>query len=316
MGDKTEAMGNQHTCDQNQHVTQTIPAPAPPESSRNKSIQEAMDKDLDGIADGYDHTKDFKENLKLCDPTKDYTKKDELGKGQFGTVYRVVHKQSKIEYAMKEIIVSKSDQKSLQREMAIALSVDHEYLLEMKDCYKHTNNHRLEVLSVILPIMERSAADQMPDLMTWLCARGEDIHGEEGGLVTELEGAKITHHVGLAMKYLHDNLESIHRGLKPENVLVGPDGIDALKVCDYGLARHVDVFALGVILYSAMVMMPPFTDHKGAASNNPIFNSVPANFSAQPWRRISKPCKDLCAKMLAHDATQRCTMDEVLAHPW
>merc|ERR1712166_234813 len=352
MGDKTEAMGNQHTCDQNQHVTQTIPAPAPPESSRNKSIQEAMDKDLDGIADGYDHTKDFKENLKLCDPTKDYTKKDELGKGQFGTVYRVVHKQSKIEYAMKEIIVSKSDQKSLQREMAIALSVDHEYLLEMKDCYKHTNNHRLEVLSVILPIMERSAANQMPDLMTWLCARGEDIHGEEGGLVTELEGAKITHHVGLAMKYLHDNLESIHRDLKPENVLVGPDGIDALKVCDYGLARHVDpnseagktmghgtpgymaremilgsghrgdydakvdVFALGVILYSAMVMMPPFTDHKGAASNNPIFNSVPANFSAQPWRRISKPCKDLCAKMLAHDATQRCTMDEVLAHPW
>jgi len=103
MGDKTKAMGNQPTCDQNQHVTQTIPAPAPPESSRNKSIQEAMDKDLDGIADGYDHTKDFKENLKLCDPTKDYTKKDELGKGQFGTVYRVVHKQSKIEYAMKEI---------------------------------------------------------------------------------------------------------------------------------------------------------------------------------------------------------------------
>ena len=28
---------------------------------------------------------------------------DELGRGQFGTVYRVVDKQSKIEYAMKEI---------------------------------------------------------------------------------------------------------------------------------------------------------------------------------------------------------------------
>jgi len=237
-------------------------------------------------------------------------------------------------------VVSKTDQKSLQREMAIALSVDHEYLLEMKDCYMHTNNHRAEVLSVILPIMPRSAAGQEPDLMTWLFTRGE-----EGGLVTELEGAKITHHVGLAMKYLHDNLESIHRDLKPENVLVGPDGIDALKVCDYGLARHVDpnseagktmgsgtpgymaremmlglghrgdydakvdVFALGVILYSAMVMMPPFTDHQ-------IFQSVPANFSGPPWARVSKACKNLCAKMLAHDATQRCTMDEVLAHPW
>jgi len=249
-------------------------------------------------------------------------------------------------------VVSKTDQKSLQREMAIALSVDHEYLLEMKDCYMHTNNHRAEVLSVILPIMPRSAAGQEPDLMTWLFTRGE-----EGGLVTELEGAKITHHVGLAMKYLHDNLESIHRDLKPENVLVGPDGIDALKVCDYGLARHVDpnsdagktmghgtpgymaremllgsghrgdydakvdVFALGVILYSAMSMEPPFCafDPKTRAmgpSNTPIQNSVPADFSGRPWGRVSKACKNLCAKMLAHDATQRCTMDEVLAHPW
>ena len=71
-------MGNQpSTTDirSNQHVTQTIPGPAPPEMSRNRPSQEALDADLDGIAADYDPTKDYKENLKLSDPTKDYTKK-------------------------------------------------------------------------------------------------------------------------------------------------------------------------------------------------------------------------------------------------
>ena len=61
----------------------------------------------------------------------------------------------------------------------------------MKDCYKHTNYRKVEVLSVILPNMPRTVAGQEPDLMTWLMNHGD---------VTELEGAKITHHVALAMK--------------------------------------------------------------------------------------------------------------------
>ena len=63
--------------------------------------------------------------------------------------------------------------------------------LEMIECYMHTNYRKVEVLSVIQPIMPRTVAGQEPDLLTWL-----NNHGD----VTELEGAKITHHVALAMK--------------------------------------------------------------------------------------------------------------------
>ena len=38
----------------------------------------------------------------------------------------------------------------------------------MKDYYKHMNDYRNEVLSVILSIMPRAVAGQEPDLMTWL----------------------------------------------------------------------------------------------------------------------------------------------------
>ena len=88
------------------------------------------------------------------------------------------------------------------------------------------------------------------------------------------------------------------------------------------------MFALGVVLYSAMVLNPPFGDQ------TPIGRAEPADFTAPEWRQISKSCKDLCQKcvaeffwmvgslifgccrMLEHDPAKRLNINEVLDHPW
>jgi len=323
-------MGNQPTPE-----TRTIPAPAPAEASRAE-MQQAMDADVARVDGSYDPNADFKKDLRERNPLDDYTKMELLGEGQFGKVYKIQDKKTKALYAMKEINVRKTEPKTLQREMAVALGVDHPYLMPMEACYQYRNT-----LSAILPIMPRRAEytkNEEPDLMSYLNRDG-------GTPLSEPEGAKLIHHVASAMKYLHEEMHTYHRDLKPENVLVGPAGLDGLKVTDYGLARFVDpsstaemtmnqgtagymaremmlgigdshydgkvdVFSLGVVLYCAMVYEQPFEP------DSLIRRAVPADFSAPAWGKISRACKDLCQKMLLHDPAQRIDINAVLAHPF
>merc|ERR1712166_988912 len=324
-----KTMGNQPAAE-----TRTIAAPAPAETNRDE-MQQAMDADVTRVGGAYDPDVDFKKNLRLRNPMLDYTKMELLGQGAFGAVYKIQDKKTKVLYAMKEINVQRTDPAILQREMAVALGVNHEYLLPMEACYQHKN-----ILSAILPIMRRPAnsPNDEPDMMSYLLNKGAGC--------SELEGAKVTHHVASAMKYLHEELNTYHRDLKPDNVLVGPAGLDGLKVTDYGLARFVDpnsaagltlgkgtngymaremmegigdrhydgkvdVFSLGVVLYSAMVLTQPF-----GQTQTLIGRAEPADFTAPEWRQISRSCKDLCQKMLEHDPAKRLNINEVLDHPW
>jgi len=312
MGNQNPAtMGNQPAAE-----TRTIPAPAPAEASRAE-MQQAMDADVARVDGSYDPNTDYKKNLRLRNPMDDYTKMELLGQGAFGAVYKIQDKKTKVLYAMKEINVQRTDPAILQREMAVALGVDHPYLLPMEACYQYKN-----ILSAILPIMPRPAEtpNDEPDMMSYLLNKGSGC--------SEHEGATVMHHVASAMKYLHEEMNTYHRDLKPDNVLVGPAGLDGLKVTDYGLARFVDpnstagltlgkgtagymaremmpgigdghydgkvdVFALGVVLYSAMVLDPPF------GSQTPIGRSEPADFSGPEWSKVSRACKDLCQKCVA-----------------
>merc|ERR1712086_726008 len=247
MGAHPKTMGNQPAAE-----TRTIAAPAPAETNRDE-MQQAMDADVTRVGGAYDPDVDFKKNLRLRNPMLDYTKMELLGQGAFGAVYKIQDKKTRVLYAMKEINVQRTD-----------------------------------------------PPNDEPDMMSYLLNKGAGC--------SELEGAKVTHHVASAMKYLHEELNTYHRDLKPDNVLVGPAGLDGLKVTDYGLARFVDpnstagltlgkgtngymaremmpgigdghydgkvdVFALGVVLYSAMVLNPPFGDQ------TPIGRAEPADFT-------------------------------------
>ncbi|KAK2600004.1 serine/threonine protein kinase [Conoideocrella luteorostrata] len=130
-----------------------------------------------------------------------YSKKDKLGSGNFGEVYRCTEKSARKQFAVK--VFSKSGRKvelsegSLQAEVGIPMSVIE--LAPTGDLFHYLGAERYMSKGKARRIFE-----QLP----------QDI------------------------KYLHER-DIVHRDIKPENILVMSDDLH-VKVADFGLAKILD----------------------------------------------------------------------------
>ena len=68
-------------------------------------------------------------------------------------------------------------------------------------------------------------------------------------------------HLSSALYYLHSD-RILHRDLKPQNVLIGTDGI--AKLCDFGFARSMDIrtYLLTSVKGTPLYMAPELIEHK------------------------------------------------------
>ncbi|KAL5523707.1 WIS1 [Sanghuangporus baumii] len=143
---------------------------------------------------------------------------EELGHGNYGTVKKVLHKPTNVLMAMKEIRLELDDAK---------LSA---ILMELDILHRAISNEIVEfygaffIESCVYYCMEFMDAGSVDALQA--AGIPEDVL------------ARITHSMVRGLKFLKDELQIIHRDVKPTNVLVNRKG--QVKLCDFGVSGQLE----------------------------------------------------------------------------
>ncbi|KAG8933816.1 hypothetical protein FRC02_011138 [Tulasnella sp. 418] len=246
-----------------------------------------------------------------------YTLGRVIGEGAYGKVRIGTHRLTSTRVAMKQI--PKAMTASLTREI-----------------HHHRRLHHPNVTQ----LYEVIATENYIWLVTELCSGGElyDYLVEKGRL-SESETRIMFGELCLAVDYVHKN-DVVHRDLKLENVLL--DERCHVKLGDFGFTREfeqgrmletfcgttgyaapemllckkysgqeVDVWSLGIILYTLLVGTLPFDDDDEQLMKEKI---VAGEYEDPDW--LSFEARDLIRNILQQDPAKRLTIPQILAHPW
>ncbi|NXG58814.1 STK36 kinase, partial [Hemiprocne comata] len=245
-----------------------------------------------------------------------------IGEGSFGRVYKGRRKHSAQVVALKfipKVGQSEKELKNLQREIEIMRGLHHPNIIQMLDTFETDK----EVVVV---------ADY---------AEGElfQILEDDGSLPEDQQVQTIAAQLVSALYYLHSH-RILHRDMKPQNILLGKDGV--VKLCDFGFARAMsihtmvltsikgtplymspelvreqpydhkaDLWSMGCILYELFVGTPPFY-------TSSIFQLIRL-IVREPIKwptAISPVFKSFLQGLLMKDPRQRLSWPELLSHPF
>lgn len=254
-----------------------------------------------------------------------------LGKGGFAKCYLVKeyneHGSDSQQYAAKIIdkksLTKPKTKQKLGTEIKIHQSMKHEHIVDFKKFFEDRSS-----VYIILEVCH--------------CKSMMELH-KSRKRITELETKYLLIQLLHAVKYMHEN-RVIHRDLKLGNIFLDQDM--QVKIGDFGLAAQlehdeerkrticgtpnyiapeilsssmrghsyeVDVWSIGVILYTLIIGKPPFE----TASVKTTYSKIKAtSYSFPPNVPISVEAKDLIGRILTRDPTKRPTIDQIFQHPF
>ncbi|CAD8052323.1 unnamed protein product [Paramecium primaurelia] len=250
-----------------------------------------------------------------------------IGKGGFGKVWRVEMKQTKKEFALKEMIkakiISKRSVNSVMNEKFLLEHLRHPFIVNMHFAFQDKEN-----LYLVLDLL-----------------RGGDLRFHIGKLkrFTEDQAKFFACCMLLALQYLHSN-GIIHRDLKPENLVFDKDGF--LHLTDLGVARldkdsiandtsgtpgymapevmcrmehsyPVDYYALGVILYEILIGKRPYNGKNRQEIREQILAKQVS--IKEGTSNISSKAIDFINRLLIRKPQQRLGfggIEEIIHHSW
>jgi polo-like kinase 1 len=255
---------------------------------------------------------------------KKYLRGKFLGKGGFAKCYEFTNLETKRVSAAKVIAktsLTKSRAKQkLMSEIKIHRSLHHNHIVGFEHFFEDAEN-----VYILLELCQNQSLNE-------LLRRRKRLH--------EIEVQCYLTQISSAIKYLHSH-RVIHRDLKLGNLFLN-DRME-VKIGDFGLATklefdgerkrticgtpnyiapevlegkqghsyEVDVWSLGVIIYTLIIGKPPFetsdvkTTYKRIRMNAYSFpDNVP----------ITDAARDLITKILNNDPTKRPSVDEILNH--
>ncbi|NWR22329.1 STK36 kinase, partial [Emberiza fucata] len=244
-----------------------------------------------------------------------------IGEGSFGRVYKGRRRHSAQVVALKfipKVGRSEKELKNLQREIEIVRNLHHPNIIQMLDSF--------ETAKEVVVVTDYAEGELFQIL-------------EDDGTLPENQVQAIAAQLVSALYYLHSH-RILHRDMKPQNILLGKDGV--VKLCDFGFARAMsihtmvltsikgtplymspelveerpydhtaDLWSVGCILYELFVGTPPFY-------TNSIFHLVSLIIKDPvKWPVTMSPVfKDFLQGLLMKDPQERLSWPELLSHPF
>jgi len=177
---------------------------------------------------------------------------EEIGKGSYGTMYKVQSKINKQDYALKLILYgTETREKNAFREIDCGKEFNHRNVLKFFE-YFFDNDHLNSETKCVFQIMELCKMN----LSEW-------FKSDEGINRTDSVCVQMFCYIALGLKYIHE-MGFIHCTLKSDNVLISYNNICKISNFELAvlqtekLANETKIFTRGTTIYSS----PEQTDNK------------------------------------------------------
>ncbi|XP_025992137.1 cyclin-dependent kinase-like 4 [Solenopsis invicta] len=142
-----------------------------------------------------------------------------VGEGSYGLVMKCRHRETGQIVAIKKFLETEEDvqvRKMAFREIRMLKKLRHENLVNMIEVFR-----RRKRLYLVFEYLDHTVLDELEE--------------NENGLDWE-KSRRYIFQILRGLDFCH-NHKIMHRDVKPENVLVSPNGV--IKLCDFGFARYV-----------------------------------------------------------------------------
>jgi len=292
-------------------------------SSSNRQAEECKDSPKDP-QDGEIYTK---EELidQLCSGKKvsagDFELLRVIGRGSFGKVMQVRHKETGKIYAMKTMrkgnIIAKNQVAHTKDEKHILQRIKHPFIVNL--------NYAFQTKDKLYMILDYVNGGEL----FW--------HLKKEGMFSEERSKFYAAEIASALFHLHEN-GIIYRDLKPENLLLDSDG--HIVITDFGLSKEikdeetftfcgtpeylapevlrgvghsyaVDWWSLGTLVYEMITGLPPFY-----SDDKPKMYTKILNDELIFPQEMSEDACDFLIGLLEKDPEDRMTPSEIQDHPW
>ncbi|XP_047577035.1 striated muscle preferentially expressed protein kinase isoform X5 [Lutra lutra] len=248
----------------------------------------------------------------------------EIGRGAFSYLRRVVERSSGLEFAAKFIPSQAKQKASAWREARLLARLQHDCVL-----YFHEAFERRRGLVIVTELCTEELLERMARKPT----------------VCESEIRAYMQQVLEGICYLHQN-HVLHLDVKPENLMVwdGAEGEEQVRICDFGNAQELtpgeaqycqygtpefvapeivnqtpvsgvtDIWPVGVVAFLCLTGISPFVGENDRTTLMNIRNYNVA-FEETTFLSLSREARGFLIKVLVQDRL-RPTAEETLEHPW
>nr|XP_020671401.1 obscurin-like [Pogona vitticeps] len=253
-----------------------------------------------------------------------YEVKQEIGRGSFGFVKRVVHKGSRVSCAAKFLPLRSKTRDPAYREREILAKLSHDRITRLLD--------QFETRKTLILILELCSNEELLERLF------------KKNVVTEAQVKISIQQLLEGIAYLHDN-QVLHLDIKPSNILMVYDDRDDIKICDFGFAQKInpaepqyskygspefvspeilsqspvstasDIWPVGVISYLSLTCKSPFAGENDRATLLNIQNGR-ISWDIPDFVHLSKEAKDFIRKLLQPSPQARPSAMECLSHTW